>query len=54
MRGDDETEHGVAKELQPLVRLLTGGLCAVRPVDDGEAQEVGIDPYAEPLRKCVR
>jgi len=31
-----------------------GGLCAVRAVDDGEAQEVGIDPYAEPLRESVR
>jgi hypothetical protein len=54
MRGDDETEHGVAEELQSFVGLLAGGLRAVRPVDDREAQEVGIDPYAEPLSKCVR
>ena len=51
MRRDDETEHGVAEELQALVRLLTGRLGAVRPVDDGKAEEVRVDPEVrfEPL-----
>jgi hypothetical protein len=36
--GDDEAEHGVAEELEALVRALTGVLGAPRAVDERGAQ----------------
>ena len=41
--GDDEAEHGVAEELEPLVRLLDAVLRAVRPVRQRLVEEAVVD-----------
>jgi hypothetical protein len=50
--GDDQAEHRVAEELEPLVRLVTRVLRAPRPVRDGEREEVRVgeratEPFGE-------
>ena len=39
--GHDQAEHGVAEELEPLVRLVPGVLGAPRPVRDREREQIG-------------
>jgi len=38
--GDDRAEHGVAQELEPLVRRMASVLCAPGSVHQGGGQEV--------------
>jgi hypothetical protein len=40
--GGDQPEHGVAEELEPLVRVVTRVLGAPRPVRDGQGEEVDV------------
>jgi hypothetical protein len=40
--GHDDAEHGVAEELEPLVRLPPGVLGAPRTVDDGRREVLGV------------
>ena len=48
--GHDQLEHGVTEELQSLVRVLSDGLRAPRPVCHGPLQQVGAaEPVADPL-----
>jgi hypothetical protein len=48
--GDDDAEHGVAEELEPLVRRPAGVLGAPRPVHQRRSQQRGVvDGTAEPL-----
>jgi hypothetical protein len=40
MIGDDEAQHRVTEELEPLVRVVTGVLGAPRPVDERRGESV--------------
>ena len=51
--GDDETEHRVAEELEPLVRLLDAVLGAVRAVGQ-RAVEEGVVDEVQPSASCSR
>jgi hypothetical protein len=42
MVGDDDAEHGVAEELEALVRIPAGVLGAPGPVDDRGPEQRGI------------
>jgi hypothetical protein len=41
--GDDDAEHGVAQELEALVRRVAGVLGAPRSVDEGRRQPLRVD-----------
>jgi DNA transposition AAA+ family ATPase len=45
--GDDEAEHGVAEELQSLVRREPAVLVGVRAVGQGALEQSGVDTRAE-------
>ena len=47
--GDDDAEHGVAEELEPLVRGVAGVLRAPRAVHESGGEEVGREVEAEAL-----
>ena len=47
--GDDHAEHGVAEELEPLVRGVAGVLRAPRAVHESGGEEVGREVEAEAL-----
>ena len=49
MVGDDHAEHGVAQELEPLVRGVAGVLGAPGAVHQGGGQEVVGEVEAEAL-----
>ncbi len=52
--GDDQAEHGVAEELEPLVRLVARVLGAPRPVRDREREQVEVvERVAERFGKAV-
>ena len=53
--GDDEAEHGVAEELEALVRLLDALLRAVRAVGERAVEEVVVDerPAQRELESCI-
>jgi hypothetical protein len=52
--GDDEPEHGVAEELQPLVGGVAGVLGAPGSVHERRRQEVGCEVEAEALDELVQ
>ena len=43
MVGHHDTEHGIAQELEPFVRLIAGMLCAPRPVREGVNQQARLN-----------
>ena len=47
--GDDDAEHGVAQELEALVRRVAGVLRAPGAVHEGRREEVGSEVEAEAL-----
>jgi hypothetical protein len=52
--GDDHPEHGVAEELEPLVRLVARVLGAPGAVRDGEREQVEVvERVAERFGKSV-
>lgn len=40
--GDSQPEHGIAKELEPLIRLGCVRLCAIAPVGQCQLQKCGV------------
>jgi hypothetical protein len=52
--GDDQAEHGVAQELEALVRGRALGLGAPGAVGQGPLQQLGVvEAPAEPVRQGV-
>ncbi|MEK9637586.1 MAG: hypothetical protein VW060_11000, partial [Acidimicrobiaceae bacterium] len=43
MVGHHDTEHGIAQELEPFVRLIAGMLSAPRPVREGMNQQARLN-----------